>query len=463
MSSFFIDIVNMSLTASYAALLVIAVRYVLAKLQAPKIFSYVLWAAVLYRLVVPFSFESALSLLPGKIKTIPSDIMYAENPAISTGISIVDRTVNGAIQAALPSADAAASVYPAGIILEICALIWLLGMTALAAYGFISYFRLKEKLTFSTLAEKNVYETDRITTPFVLGFMKPRIYLPLGLSGKEKEFIIMHERTHIRRYDHAVKLFAFAALVLHWFNPLVWLSYFLMIKDMEMSCDESVLRQSADDVRRDYSGTLFALAAKRSGLFSPLFFGESSVKSRIRNILSYKKPVLWLVAAAVAIVSAAGAGLIANPKMYAESSSHAEQLLKYKTEYVGDASKVGNILTLLDYPAPYVRGHFELHTDSAPYAVTVNIRTAVDSNIDDAAFDEVPFMKNALILFSLIGNVDGVAFHWADGENKPDLRYTRSWAEQITGVDVRKFSQNKQDLAYLLENPEINAVLSPAL
>lgn len=311
MSSYFITVLNMSLTASYVALAVIIVRLLLKR--APKIFSYALWAVVLFRLLCPLSFESNFSLIPTNNEIIPPDIVYSSNPAINTGVAMADKAINQSIHSTLPPVNPAASVNPMGIVLEIGALIWILGIAALLAYALISYVGLKRRLSTATLLDDNVYEADGINTPFVLGLIKPRIYIPTNLPESELGYIIKHEETHIRRYDYIIKPVAFLALVMHWFNPIIWISYFLMVKDMEMSCDESVMKQSGDDIRASYSNSLLSLSVKQSGLLSPLAFGESNVKSRIKNVLNYRKPAFWTVVVIAVAAIVLSVGLMVDP------------------------------------------------------------------------------------------------------------------------------------------------------
>ncbi|MGI5879180.1 MAG: M56 family metallopeptidase [Syntrophomonadaceae bacterium] len=328
MSSYFITVLNMSLTASYVVLAVIIVRLLIKR--APKIFSYALWAIVLFRLVCPFSFESNFSLIPNNNEIIPRDIIYSQNPAINTGVTITDKAINQSIQSTLPPVNPAASVNPMGIALEIGAIIWILGIVALLAYALISYFRLKRRLSTATLVNDNIYETDGIKTPFVLGLIQPGIYIPTNLSGSELGYIIKHEETHIRRYDYIIKPVAFLALVIHWFNPLIWISYFLMVKDMEMSCDESVMKQFSGDIRASYSNSLLSLSIKQSGLLSPLAFGESNVKSRIKNVLNYRKPAFWTVVIIAVAAIVISAGLMVDPV----------NTITYKNEALGFSLKL---------------------------------------------------------------------------------------------------------------------------
>lgn len=312
MTTLFIAVLNMSITASIVALAVILVRQFLQK--TPKIFSYALWAVVLFRLVCPVSFESGLSLIPTKPAAIPRDIVYSQNPAINSGIGMIDNTVNHTLNSSLPPVNPASSANPLGIVLEIAAFNWLLGIAVLLSYGAVTYFKLRQRLFTATLCKDNIFETDLIQTPFVLGFIKPKIYIPTGIAENELTYIIKHEQTHIRRRDYLIKPAAFLALTLHWFNPLIWLCYLLMVKDMEMSCDESVLKQSGEDIRVGYSNSLLSLSVKRSGLLSPLAFGESNIIARIKNILNYKKAAIWVVVVAIIAVAAVAVVLVSNPQ-----------------------------------------------------------------------------------------------------------------------------------------------------
>ena len=278
----FVDVVNMSITASYVIVFVLVARLCLKK--APKIFSYSLWSVVLFRLVCPFSFSSALSLLhtasgsSGKIQYIPLNIGLMEQPQINTGIKGVDSAIN----ASLPLVTPYASANPMQIVLFILSLIWVTVIVALLFYSVISYLVLKRKVSTAILVEDNIFESETISSPFVLGLIKPKIYLPIGLKDTERSYILKHEQTHIRRFDHLIKPFAFLALCVHWFNPLVWISFMLMTKDMEMSCDERVLKELGTSIKKDYSTSLLSLAIdQRMISASPLAFGESNIKARI--------------------------------------------------------------------------------------------------------------------------------------------------------------------------------------
>lgn len=314
MEQVFLKILNMSITSSYVIFFVLLARIFLKK--APKIFSYCLWSAVLFRLICPISFSSSLSLFSlfknDTMEYVPSNIGYMSQPQINAGIDAVDNFINGS----LPAATRYASINPMQVIISAFSLLWIIGIIGLLVYSVISYVVLKEKTSTALLITDNIFECENIISPFVLGIVKPKIYLPLSLSENERCYILAHEKTHIKRLDYLIKPFAFLILCLHWFNPLVWISFVLMSHDMEMSCDERVLKEMGKSIKRDYSNSLLALATYKKIINgSPLAFGESSVKSRIKNVLKYKKPALWVLVVSVVLVSMAGIGLTANPKM----------------------------------------------------------------------------------------------------------------------------------------------------
>ncbi len=307
-SDWLVAVLNMSLSATWTALLVMLARLLLRR--APKVFSYALWAVVWFRMVCPVSFEGIFSLTPVHTETIPKDIAYTSVPRIQSGIPPLDQAVNQSLPAATP----AASANPMQILLEAGAWVWIAGMVLLAAWSFLSYLRFRKKLAAAVWMEGNVFSSDRITTAFVLGFFRPRIYLPLGLAETERQYILCHERVHIRRGDHWIKTAALLAVFVHWFNPVLWLAYRLMCRDMEMSCDEQVINRLGEGIRRNYSNSLLSISMRRSGLASPLAFGENETSGRIKNVLRYKKPAFWVLLALLAAVAVLTVCLAANPK-----------------------------------------------------------------------------------------------------------------------------------------------------
>jgi len=308
MTGLFIAIVNMSITASVVALAVMLARIPLGK--APKIFSYTLWGVVLFRLVFPFSIESVFSLMP--TNAIPQDIILSHNP--STGIQLFDAplntTVSGTLQAVIPGNG----TNPIHMTLVVAGYVWLVGFIALLLFAVIGYVSLKRRVYYATLVRDNIYETDKIKTPFVLGFIRPKIYFPATIDLSRHDYILKHEQVHIKRCDYLIKPLAYIAFALHWFNPIMWISYFLMSKDMEMSCDEAVLSKINDDIRSDYSTSLLSLSTVKVGFLSPIAFafGKSNVKERVVNVLSFKKSGKWVVVVSTVAVMAFFAGFASN-------------------------------------------------------------------------------------------------------------------------------------------------------
>ncbi len=312
MSNGFITILNLSLSGGCVALIVIFLRLFLKK--APKKYSYVLWAVVFVRLICPFTIELPVKTVPIRPQSISGDMVSSPNPSIQSGIPSIDNVVNSVIERTLPPVQTGVSSNPIQVWLAVGEFFWLIGILALLLYGGLSYMRLYKRVSTAIRIRDNIFETDRITTPFVLGVFNPKIYIPIGLSEKELEFIILHEQTHIKRYDYLIKPIAFIIVTIHWFNPLVWISYFLLAKDIELSADEYVMKQSTTDIRGDYSITLLSLSAKKSGLLSPLAFGETGVKERIKNVLKYKKPAFWISTVTVIVIIASSIFLMTSLK-----------------------------------------------------------------------------------------------------------------------------------------------------
>lgn len=284
----FLLILNMSITAAYTAVVIIAIRFLLLK-KLPKIFSYSLWSILLFRLISPVSFASAFSffnlLKPGTrentgvIQYVPVNIEMMKTPAIDVGIS----SINNAVNPSLPPAAELAGMNPMQLIQFISSAIWIIGVAGLILYSLISLWRVYSYVNTATLfhhkaaakaldnmglkRKVKVYVTDKVHSPFVFGFLIPRIYVPLTVSEKELHYILTHELVHIKRFDYIIKPFAYLIIILHWFNPILWLSFALMSRDMEMSCDEKVMEVLGDGIKEDYSYSLLSLTVRRSRIF----------------------------------------------------------------------------------------------------------------------------------------------------------------------------------------------------
>ncbi|NOU78278.1 DUF4825 domain-containing protein [Paenibacillus sp. LMG 31459] len=469
MTNLFVSILNMSITASYVAVAVILARVLLRR--APRIFSYLLWSAVVIRLVIPVSFTSSFSILrlvqpegqggTGAMKFVPHNIGTQLQPAVDSGISSTVSFINSF----LPSADPAASANPMQFILWAGSIIWLAGAAVLLLYSVISYLRILRRVRTATLVMDNIFETDQITTPFVCGFVKPRIYLPVGIGAHELFYIVLHEQTHISRRDYLIKPLMYLLVIIHWFNPLMWLSYALMSKDMEMSCDETVVKKLGPQIKGSYSSTLLALSIRRSGGFpgSPLAFGESSVKARIKNILAYRQPASGVVAGSILVIVALIVGCIANPKPVLNSpqslySGYAvDQLMESKTNFVGDNSKVVALIGEMPLPAGLEGAGIELKTGSRPYELTINYSMKDAAGVmKDGAISGEAFYRNSILLFSLIDNVESIIHVIADHTGEYDgVTYTYTFLrEQIDkqlGEDVRQYAADETGLRQLID------------
>lgn len=311
----FSAVLNMSITASNAILVILLARIMLKR--APKIFSYALWAVVLFRLLCPVSLPSQFSLMglfptptteAGRIEYVSLNKLNTERPAI---------TIDAPASELNQTTDNRAEVIASGsmdFLVSIVSIVWICGVVAMLLFHLLQLIQLRRKLTGAIPLKDNIYLADYIPTPFVMGLIHPKIYLPSAMFEAEQSYIIQHEKHHIRRCDHIIKLLAFMAMCIHWFNPLVWLAFALSSRDMEMSCDEAVMKQMGRDVRADYSSSLLQFSTgKRVLIGTPLAFGEGDTKERIENIMKYKKPTIMIVVLAVIICVSLTACLSSNP------------------------------------------------------------------------------------------------------------------------------------------------------
>ena len=311
LSEVFLKIVNMSISASWLVLAVLLLRLVLKK--APKWVSVLLWGFVAVRLICPFSIESMLSLIPSA-ETVSPEIMMDWTPEISTGIGSVDTVINPIITQTF-APNPATSANPLQILIPVAGILWLAGIAAMLLYTAVSYFLLRRRVATAVLFRNNIYQSENVDSPFVLGIIKPKIYLPFQMDGKNLEHVIAHEESHIRRKDHWWKPFGFVLLALHWFNPLMWLGYILLCRDIELACDEKVIKEMDNENRADYTQALVACSVNRRRIAAcPLAFGEVGVKERVKSVMNYKKPAFWIIIAAIVTCIAVAICFLTNPK-----------------------------------------------------------------------------------------------------------------------------------------------------
>ena len=311
MNELFLKIINMSISASWLVLAVLILRFVLKK--APKWINVLLWGIVAIRLICPFSFESTLSLIPSA-ETIPLNIGMDTTPTINSGISAINNAVNPIIsQSNTPMAGASVNLLQ--ITIGIYEYIWIFGMIALALYTAISYWRLRRKVDTAVRYKDNIFQSENVSFPFVLGIIKPRIYLPFKMNGQYLEHVVAHEQAHVCRKDHWWKPLGFLLLMIHWFNPLMWLAYVLLCRDIELACDENVIKELGNEQRGDYTQALVACSVNRRMIAAcPLAFGEVSVKERVKSVMNYKKPAFWVIIISVIVCVGVAVCFLTNPK-----------------------------------------------------------------------------------------------------------------------------------------------------
>lgn len=358
--SIFLKVLNMSLTASVVIAFVLLARIAMRKL--PKIYSYVLWSVVLFRLLCPISISSDMSLLgfleaptissgsiTSTVEYVPSDVTEAEYSENNISLNYIEESNANKIIQTLEKT----SVGPEHILTIIIPYIWVFGIVLMLGYSVYSYFKLQNKLIGAVYVRDNIYMADHISSPFVMGILRPRIYLLSSSNEREQKYIILHEQQHIRRLDHVVKAFAYLALCVHWFNPFVWIAFILSGKDMEMSCDEAVISKMGEEIRADYSTSLLNFTVGQRIVFgTPLAFGEGDTKTRIKNLARWKKPAVWISIVAIVICVLIVWMGIANPE---QKQVQSEEIFghNYQVEEVVSYSVVSSSLYSVETAPQY--------------------------------------------------------------------------------------------------------------
>jgi len=352
---------------------------------------------------------------------------------------------------------------------------WLIGMTVMGCYGVISYCVLKHKLRFATTLDHKIYEAENIASPFVFGIIKPRIYLPYHLSVEEQEYILRHERYHIRRRDYLVKILAFTLLAVYWFHPLVWIAYYLMSRDMELSCDEHVLKELGLAERKAYSTLLLSFASgKRFPLPSPVSFGENDIKSRIKGILNYKKPTFWSLFAMSLLIIALVAGCLTDAnkdgdinEVTEESyemtddavNELAETLYAIENPYIGDVVTNGKILKVLfeTLGLEKGRGGMELQTRMEPYWISISFLEMPDAN---------KMWQASVMYLALVGNANEVRWNYYDEYSNMHTHYVtvELLNSQLGDIDIKTYASSEGKIAELwnlVDEKRKNTVSNP--
>lgn len=309
METLFLNIVNMSMTASWIILAVLFLRLIFHK--APKSYRILLWGLVAIRLICPISLESIFSLVPNT-SIISNEMLNHTEETMQHGFEGSQLIIyQGGTTNTIPNTTSS-QVFDWT---SICMGIWLVGMILMATYCIYSYVKLFEQTKESIHLEKNIYMCDRIQSPFILGFIKPKIYVPAIMNDIQEEIILEHEYTHIKHKDYFWKPLGYLILTIHWFNPLVWISYHMLCKDIELACDEKVIQDKSLEEKKLYSNTLLDFSTRRySIMLCPVAFGEISVKERINAVLHYKKPTVWIIVGCILVSIILSITLMTNPK-----------------------------------------------------------------------------------------------------------------------------------------------------
>ncbi len=350
MVNLFIELCNRSIQAGYLIIAIVLLRLIWKRV--PKLLYRFLWCLVGLRLALPFTLKTPLSLIPKKT-VIEPEILYSQTPAVDSGIQAVNEVVNPVISQSF-TPEIGASVNPLQVVMTVGAWMWLVGLVALLLYSVISYIRLHYRMRDAVLLEENIYQSEKVDSPFVFGFLKPRIYLPFSLEEGSRSYVIAHEKMHIKNKDYLLKPIAFIILAIYWVNPFIWLAYYLFCKDLELACDEWVIWNLETEEKKAYAKALVMCSTERKfGRISPLAFGENAVKERIKNVLRYKNPSVFVFVMIMVVALVAVLCFMTNPREDAEN----EKVLRND----------GLIIDVLKEPEEIKSGTFEAdasNTDS---------------------------------------------------------------------------------------------------
>lgn len=427
MTEFFLKIVNMSISASWIVLAVLLLRLLLKK--APKWINVILWGIVGLRLVMPFTLESVFSLIPSA-ETVNPEIMMDKTPQINTGVPIINNAINPVISESFTPAPMD-SANPLQIWIPIFALVWVIGIVGMVLYTVISFLRVKRKIGTAVLLRDNIYQSENVVSPFVLGILRPKIYLPFNMNEQDMAQVIAHENAHISRKDHLWKPLGFLILTLHWFNPLMWLGYVLLCRDIELACDEKVVKTLNNEQKADYSQALLACSVNRRIIAAcPLAFGEVGVKNRVKSVLNYKKPAFWLVLTAIVLSIIVAVCFLTNPRKITLSNTK-----------IPEALNLFDNVRELEIYIPGIQ-YDEFYFDDFEYLLDYlgNIEISENKISENRSFDRAKEYNVWLRYgdyYKIIHFDEECETFWIDDNVKPSFSYS-----VIDGEAVRKFFEN---------------------
>ncbi|MCH5202155.1 MAG: hypothetical protein J1F17_03010 [Oscillospiraceae bacterium] len=435
MADILYSILDMSFSGSFVLLAVLVFRFVLKR--APKWINFVLWTLVGIRLTVPISIESIFSLIPkhdvvSQKISVPNTPVYVGEPTSVTNIDNVD--ISHAVT------NSSAFSFDIG---QIIMLVWLVGIGTMITYMVISFLSLKNKLNESVHIEGNIWECDRITSPFIFGFVKPKIYLPCHVSSNDKVYVIAHEKAHIKRKDYFWRVLGFFVLAVHWFNPLVWYGYIMLCKDIEIACDERVIRNIGNENKKEYSKAIIDWSTKRFAISAcPIAFGEVAVKARVKNVLNYKKPAFWIIIAGITACILTAVFFMTSPlqnKGNALLSSDKEYTLRYAYKSPLEPVKPGISINTKDKTFIMSYSVFSSYIVSGKYSISDNYLYLKDSQ------------KNFTYRFK-IKDDKTLIFDKNASSKIPDYKYGYSEVPRPPILDGAEFNLTNDDVIKAVES-----------
>ncbi len=443
MEAVFLKLLNMSISAGWLILAIILLRILLKK--APKWICCVLWGMAAVRLICPFSAESVFSLIPS-VETVPPEILYAQKPAIHTGVEIVNNVVNPMISESL-APGLGDSVNPLQVLTFVASWVWILGMLVMAVYAFLSYLRLRRKVAISMPVTESIYLCDDIDTPFILGIVRPRIYLPSTLGQEQVPYVISHERAHLKRWDHWWKPLGYALLTVYWFQPLVWVAYVLLCRDIELACDEKVIRELGEAEKKSYSDALLECSvSRRMVLACPLAFGEVGVKERVKTVLHYKHPAFWVMVVAVVSCIVVAVCFLTNPKEAAGQSPFGRNYGIETTAYTYGKNMILSVMSPIDYARYSFSSEYEMMARKG-----IGLNQSGDAWISLGTMQEVKLTKkNFDAYFKDWEGLPGYPFDFSAEEYRKEN--AKAWQLLLTGENEMSYYllQQKSGDVYLV-------------
>lgn len=440
MAAVFLKLLNMSITAGWLILAVIVLRLVLKK--APKWTRCALWGLVGLRLVLPFSIESALSLIPSA-ETVPQTLITGNGFDVDTGIGVIDSQVNNYIgdhyyEGVTVPTDTGADI------MTILVWIWLAGIAAMLIYTAISYFRLRRKVDTAVLLRGNIWQSENVKSPFILGMFRPRIYLPFNMTDEDMTNVLAHENAHLKRRDHLIKPLAFLLLTVYWFNPLIWLAYVLLCRDIELACDERVVKGLGEQERRDYGAALLSCSVSRKSIAAcPLAFGEVGLKERIKTMLNYRKPAFWIIVVAGVACIVVAVCFLTNPKTADNENYSAQIQAAYPSALqvgsIGDVTIPDKLSEETAYAVPSAEGtSLEIVFPVQDTAFSISVMFSRETPQDEwVMLPEIIANQSTLSLNDvIILSQKGEDLTWSDFDGY-------SYAETGSGLYIRVYEINE--------------------